>query len=59
MFAMGFAGPALLTNSLVELRPLAPGETTRHAWKSVGSHLNRAIKRIADEEAEAAAIEKA
>jgi len=55
MFAIGFAGPALLTIPILELRPLARGETVRYAWNRVGSHLSRALKRVVDEEAEAAA----
>jgi hypothetical protein len=31
MFAMGFAAPALLTQSIIEIRPLASGDTVRHA----------------------------
>ena len=58
VFATGFAGPALLTNSLLELRPLARGETISHAWNGVGFHLNRALKRVTNEEAKTAVREK-
>jgi hypothetical protein len=59
MFVMGLAGPALLTNSLLELRPLSRGETVRHAWNGVGTHLSRALQRIADEETTSTNREKA
>jgi hypothetical protein len=49
-FMLGFTAPVFLIGNSMELRVPARGESVRHAWKSVGFHLSRASKRIADEQ---------
>jgi hypothetical protein len=45
-FLIGFAGPAALTQSIVDLKPLEPGESLRLAWSSTLNRLANAAKRI-------------
>jgi hypothetical protein len=48
-FMLGFAAPALLAGTVLELRPLARGESLTHAWRSTGNNLREALRRVEDE----------
>ncbi len=48
-FALGFSGPMLLLTPMPGPRALQPGETVRHAWRSVGTHLNNGLRQAVDE----------
>lgn len=48
-FALGFSGPMLLINPMPAPRALQRGETIRHAWRSVGTHLNNGLEQAINE----------
>lgn len=45
-FLIGFAGPASLVQSILELKPLTAGDSVRFAWGSTTKRLAKRIERV-------------